>query len=214
VARVSARATPAESIEPARLAHADRRDALLDAAAALIATGDVEAVSMDAVAERARVSRPLVYKHFANRRELLDAVYRRESALLHRELAADVGAAETLDETFRALIHGALRAQAGRGAAFAALRAAGLHTQERRKEQRERDRTTVRYFASKAVRDLGLDRGQARAAVGILLGAIDAVLAQWRARPTAEHAALLEDTYVALVVGGLDHIARERTSRP
>jgi hypothetical protein len=34
------------------------------------------------------------------------------------------------------------------------------------------------------------------------------VLAQWRQRPTREHAALLEDTYVALVVGGLDELAR------
>src|SRR5438105_7117081 len=103
-----------DDVEPLRLPRADRRDGLLDAAAELVAAGDVEAVSMEAVAERAGVSRPLVYKHFANRNELLAAVYQRESALLHTELTADVSAAETLEETFRALIHGALRAQASR----------------------------------------------------------------------------------------------------
>jgi AcrR family transcriptional regulator len=194
-------------VESARLARADRRDVLLDAAAALIASGDIEAVSMDAVAEQARVSRPLVYKHFANRNELLGAVYQRESALLHAELSADVSAVETLEDTFRALIHGALRAQASRGAAFAALRSAGLRTHERRAEQRKRDRTTLRYFTTKAVREFDLDPSQAKAAVAVLLGAIDAVLAQWRVRPTHEHAALLEDTYVGLVMGGLEHLA-------
>src|SRR6185437_4284278 len=91
--------------EPTRLARSNRRDALLDAAADLVAAGDVESVSMEAVAEQAGVSRPLVYKHFANRSELLAALYQRESALLHSELAAEVQAAVTLEEMFRALIH-------------------------------------------------------------------------------------------------------------
>ena len=46
----------AATAEPVRLAAADRRDALLDAAAELVAAGDVEAVSMEAVAERAGVT--------------------------------------------------------------------------------------------------------------------------------------------------------------
>jgi AcrR family transcriptional regulator len=173
----------------------------------LLADGDVEAVSMEAVAARARVSRPLVYKHFANRHELLAAAYGREAALLHAELAADVGAAETIEEMFRALVHGALRAQARRGATFAALRAAGLRTPERRQEQRDRDRTTLRYFTRHAVREFDLDEQQARSAVAILLGTIEVVLAQWRRRPTRDHAALLEETYVGLVVGGLDQLS-------
>src|SRR6478672_4010068 len=95
----------------ARRTSADRRDLLLDAAAALISDGDADNVTMEAVAEHAGVSRPLVYKHFANRREVLDELYRRESALLHRELAIAVAAADTIEAKFRALIHGALAAQ-------------------------------------------------------------------------------------------------------
>src|SRR5437867_2742710 len=132
----------AEGFESPRLAGADRRDALLDAAVELVAAGRIEAISMEAVAERAGVSRALVYKHFANRHELLAAVYQREAMLLHEELTAAVAATRTLEDMFRALIHGALRAQASRGATFAALRAAGLRTTERRSEQRQRDRTT------------------------------------------------------------------------
>jgi AcrR family transcriptional regulator len=217
VARDSARPSEVvktEVVERARLARADRRGALLDAALALIAVGDLEALSMDAVAERAGVSRPLVYKHFANRSELLAAVYQRESVLLHTELAAAVTAADSVAEMFRALIRGALRAEADRGAAFAALRAGGLRTRERRQEQRRRDRTTLRYFAANALRDFGLDEPRARIGVAILLGAIETVLAQWRRRPTAEQAQLLEDTYVALVVGGLGELASPSASTP
>jgi AcrR family transcriptional regulator len=210
MARMNGRSpAPAEppNVETSRLARSLRRDALIDAAADLVAGADVEAVSMEAVAERAGVSRPLVYKHFGNRTELLAALYQRESALLHAELSAAVSAAETLEDTFRALIRGALQAQATRGATFAALRDAGLRKPELRAEQRERDRMTLRYFASRAVREYGLERRQAKAAVAILLGAIDTVLAQWRQHPTRDYAALLEDTYVSLTMGGLARLA-------
>ena len=89
------------------------------------------------------------------------------------------------------------------------MRAAGLRTRERRQEQRRRDRTTLRYFAARAVRQLHLDEEEAKAGVAILLGAVETVLARWRLRPTPDHAALLEDTYVSLVVGGLERLARE-----
>ena len=194
----------------ARLPHSDRRNSLLDVAAELVADGDIDAVSMDAVAERANVSRPLVYKHFANRSELLAAVYQREAQLLHEELAAFVSAATTVEEMFRALARGCLAAQARRGAAFTALSAAGARTEDRRHEQRDRDRSTLSFFARKAVRQFGLEDRQARAGVGILLGAIDSIVNTWRHRPTPEHAQLLEDTYAALAVGGLNELARRR----
>jgi AcrR family transcriptional regulator len=195
------------------LPSADRRDTLLDATAELLASGDAEAVSMEAVAERAGVSRPLVYKHFANRRELLAAVYRRESSLLHVELSTAVQAARGLEEMFRALIRGSLRAQATRGATFAALRAAGGRDSAMRDERRRRDRITVSYFARQASRELALDEDEARRAVAILLGAIESVLARWRIRPTREHATALEEMYVALAMGGLVSLKGAKQSR-
>ena len=180
----------------------DRRDALLDVAAALVASGDIDAVTMEAVAERAGVSRPLVYKHFPNRGELLEALYARESAALHAELSAEVAEAETLEDMFRALVRGSISAQASRGATFAALRAVG-RSDARRKEQRARDRSTLGAFARQAVRQFELTETQARAAVSIMLGAIDSVLNAFRVRPTRDHAALLENTYVTLAVAGL-----------
>lgn len=185
-----------------------RRDGLLDVAADLVASGDVDAVSMEAVAERAGVSRPLVYKHFANRAELLEALYARESLVLHQELSDAVASAKTLEDMFRALVRGSLAAQASRGATFAALRAVG-RSDDRRNEQRLRDRATLQAFVRRAVKQFGLAEAQARAAVSILLGALDGVLNVFRVRPTSDHAALLEDTYVALVAGGMQALTKK-----
>jgi AcrR family transcriptional regulator len=201
-------AGPARTPGPARLSRVDRRDALLTAAAGILTDESVEAVTMEAVAERAGVSRPLVYKHFANRGELLAAVYQREAAVLHDELATAVRQAGTVTDKFRTLIHGALKAQADRGTALAALRAAGGWNHALRQEQRQRDQTTVRYFATRVSRELGVGERQATLAVTILLGAIETVLAQWRGRPTRQHATQLEDAYVTLVTGGLAQLAK------
>lgn len=206
------RASAIVDAESGRLDRERRRDLLLDAAASMVADGDVEAITMDAVAERAGVSRPLVYKHFANRHELLGAVYSRESALLHAELEAAVTAATSFEGMVRALIRGALDAQARRGATFASLGAAGSRTADRRREQRNRDRTTLAFFAGRAERELAVDRRTARAGLAILLGAIPAVLAAWRRNPTAAHADLLEETYVSLVLGGLERLTADDAS--
>jgi AcrR family transcriptional regulator len=205
------------SADAARLARADRRDALLDAAAEMVAEGRTEGVSMEAVAGRAAVSRSLVYKHFANRRDLLGALFERESASLHAELASEVGAATTLADMFRALVRGALRAQGQRGATFAALAAGGVRGSSQRSVQRRRDGQTLRYFVQRARSEYGLTEDTARAGLAMALGTMPTVLAQWRTRPTQEHATQLEDAYVSMAVGGLKELAaagRECSGRP
>jgi AcrR family transcriptional regulator len=180
----------------------------MTAAAAILTDESVEAVTMEAVAERAGVSRPLLYKHFANRGELLAAAYQREAAVLHDELATTVRQATTVTDMFRALIRGALNAQADRGTALAALRAAGGWNHLLREEQRQRDRTTVRYFATHVSQELGVGEPEATLAVVILLGSIETVLAQWRRRPTRQYATQLENTYITLVTGGLAQLPK------
>jgi AcrR family transcriptional regulator len=190
-----------------RVGRAERRELLLDAAAALVADGAIDTLSMEAVAERAGVSRPLVYKHFANRDELLGAVYRREAAALHDQLTAEVAAADDLEDMFRALVHGALRAAADKRGLFASLRAAGAWSPEVRREQRGRDRTTARAFTRRAVRELGVPEDVATTGIALLLTLVDPVLVRWRAAPTPDHAALLEDTYMTIVSSSLAAMA-------
>lgn len=187
-----------------RVSREARRDLLIDAVVALIEAGRLDEVTMESVAERAGVSRPLVYRHFANRNDLLAAAYRREASTLHDELVAEVATATSVVEMYRTLVRGSLRATtASRDGVFAALRAAGTNNRDLRTEQRNRDVTTVRAFAARAVRELGVEPAQATAATVLLLGAIDPLVAQWRRRPSEANAALLEEVYVRMVLGGL-----------
>jgi AcrR family transcriptional regulator len=204
---------PVDSGQVGRRAGTDRHEALVGAAAALVAEGDVESVSMESVAARAGVSRSLVYKHFANRHELLAAVYRREATALDTEIVRAVETAEGFEDIIRTLIRGVLAGAASRGATFARLSRAGARDARLRQEQRDRDRRTVRYFSRLAMTEFDLSKEQARAAIRILLTGVDSVLAQWHARPSVQQGRFLEDLYVDLVVGSLDRLASQGRER-
>lgn len=184
-----------------RLQSSARRDALLNAAVALVKSKGVRQVSMEAVAEHAGVSRPLVYKHFANRDELLAAAYRREASKLHSDLASEVAASTSVEQMYLALLRGSIRATEERGQIFAALGAAGGWNRDIRREQRSRNRDTVRAFAAVAARQYGLELQRSKSVTSVLLGSLDAVLAQWRLDPTDASRKILEETYQAMVVG-------------
>lgn len=72
----------------ARVPAAERRTQLLDAALTLVATLGHQAVTMDAVADRAGVTKPVIYGQFTGRAELLAALLRREQELALGQLRA------------------------------------------------------------------------------------------------------------------------------
>jgi AcrR family transcriptional regulator len=195
-----------------RLARADRREELLDTALELVASGDVESVSVESVADRAGVSRSLVYKHFANRTEILTALFERETARLHDKLAADVTAARSMEEKYRALCHGSLEAAKERGQIFDGLRSAAGMNKQLRKVQRDRDRETSSVYVRLAEREIGATRDVAEPVTALLLGAITPMLNLWHARPTEAYAAELEDAYMCVVSGALEEM-RQRVER-
>jgi AcrR family transcriptional regulator len=200
-------------IRPVRLAHADRREDLLDAASRLITADGVEAVSMESVADAAGVSRPLVYKHFGNRSDILVAVFRRESQLVHDEMSIEVAAAHTLEDTYRALVRASMQASAERGRLFAALRAAGAWDSELLRERQARDRRTVRFFAERATTEFGIPKAEAEAVSAMFLSAIEGVLTLYRARRTASLAGFLEEVYLDLILGGIDRLCERAGGR-
>ena len=120
---------------------------------------------------------------------------------MHAELASEVAAAGSVEEMYRALLRGSIQATVDRGQIFNALRAAGGWNRDIRREQRSRDRDTVRAFAAVAARQYGLDRERSVSVTAVLLGALDAVLGQWRLDRHEKKGILLEETYLAMVVG-------------
>ncbi|MFL5781133.1 MAG: TetR/AcrR family transcriptional regulator [Thermoleophilaceae bacterium] len=77
----------AQTLRPTRLPAEERREQLLDATKAIVARDGFHAVSIEAVAREAGVSRPIVYGHFNDLSGLLEALVDREGARALGQLA-------------------------------------------------------------------------------------------------------------------------------
>jgi AcrR family transcriptional regulator len=98
---------PTELARPGRLTAEERRAQILDVTKALVLERGFHAVSIEAVAREAGVSRPIVYGHFGDLGGLLEALTDRESQRALGQLAAvlprDLGAGEPREELIRGL---------------------------------------------------------------------------------------------------------------
>ena len=210
LARRSGMARPpsaSDRIDPAeRLSADERRTALLDVAKALVAEVGPGRVTVGAVADRAHVTRALVYKHFANKDDLLRALYRREARRLDAHIRACVEAApDGFEPKLRAFIGATLDAVEEHGPFFTPLREVGADGTSRR-DQRDRDRRTVGWFAERASHDFGIDIRTARSVIAVLFSGIRSLLSQMRSRPGAAQRRFLLDTYVEMTMGALDRV--------
>lgn len=79
-----------------KLSRADRREQLLETADRVIAEAGADALTMGALAEKAGVSKPVVYDHFGSRSGLLIALYRRAD---QQHMAAIVDAVELASDS-------------------------------------------------------------------------------------------------------------------
>src|SRR5919202_3854095 len=77
----------AQTLKTARMSAGERREQLLDATKAIVDREGFHAVSMEAVAREAGVSRPIVYSHFHDLPGVLEALVDREGARALAQLA-------------------------------------------------------------------------------------------------------------------------------
>ena len=193
-----------------RLSAVERRDALLDAALALLLEGGARAVTMGTVSARGGVARPLVYKHFANRDELLRALHHREASAIDRAIRRRVAAApDGFEPKLRAYVAGVIDGVTDTTALFAPLHAASADAGHD-KTRESWDRRTVGYFAGLAAAELGIAPDEARSAVSMLLGGFAPLLRQARATSSSAKRAELQERFVVLVIGALTHLAATR----
>ena len=104
-----------------RLTHEERHEHLLDVAAKLMLEHGFEALTMEAVKERAGVSRGLAYTHFVSAEELVFALYEREMTELERRLDAMAAASGSFDDRVRIATQTYFAFVADRGGLLATL---------------------------------------------------------------------------------------------
>ena len=190
-----------------RLTAAKRREVLLDVAKALNDEGGPANVTMGSVAERAEVTRALVYRHFANREEILGALYHRETVALDRLLRGLVLAApDGFEPKLRAYVAGVLEHIDGTNDFFAPLRRFGS-AEQLRHNQRRWDRRTVGYFAELAADAFDLEPEVAASAIGVLLSGVQSLLSQIRHKRSPDQRWQLEELYVQMAIGALARLA-------
>lgn len=101
VGRVTERQSGRTRPKQHRMHRSERREQLLQACLLAFARDGLELTTMDTIAAAAGVSKPLVYRHFHNRREALAAVVERESERLQELLG--IGQGEETAPTFEQL---------------------------------------------------------------------------------------------------------------
>lgn len=194
--------TSAAGTRPERLSAVARRSALLDIAFELLLAGGEAAITIGSVAERANVTRTLVYKHFENRNDVIVELHRRERTRLDDELIAiTANANDGFEPKLRAMVRGLLDAAERWGTVFNPLRrVAGSPTQ---RERRLRDRRAVAFFTDLAVEDYGLPPEITWSAMRVLLGGLEPLMWQVPRASTVAHRDALTDLYVGLVLDAL-----------
>lgn len=87
-----------ETVRPKRLPRAIRERQMLDAAVAAFAEHGFHAASMDDIASRAHVSKPMVYAYLGSKEDLFTACLHREGTRLLEAIIEVVGSGLTPDE--------------------------------------------------------------------------------------------------------------------
>ena len=188
-----------------RLAAADRREQLLDVAAAIVLDSGFLALSMESVAQRAGVSKGLGNAYFENADALALALYDREVGELYRRVEAAVSAAPDFEARIRAGLRTYLDVVAERGPLIAVLE---VRMQGRwfRRSGRKRVGQYLAFWASEIERELGVPAEVASALAAAKTSAVDALSRTARRRKLPR--ARIEELCVQFSLAGLRAAAK------
>jgi TetR/AcrR family transcriptional regulator, fatty acid biosynthesis regulator len=162
-----------------RLSPEERRDHLLDVAAALVVEHGVDAVTMERVAQQAGVSRGLGYAYFTNSDDLLAALFERELAGFDGRVAAATAGAETVEEHLRAALTTYFDMLAEKGVLLTRLTEMQSQAPVVQERRSSRERAIERFYGEMLTREMGLPPKRARAVASLLNKALPQAAELW-----------------------------------
>jgi AcrR family transcriptional regulator len=207
---MSAMATSATRPSPtSRPDRAQRRESFLDVTARLVQSEGLGAVTMERVAASAGLSKPVIYSHFADRGELLQALLERCWVAVDRSVQARLQGTQTLDESLRALVIGYFDEIAAQGALVQLM--IGNASQEPVVEaaRQARQLAAQAEWSDFYQRRAGLDAPVADACAAIMRSALQGAAEYWIGHPdTTPDVAI--DTCLQIMRAGLTVLGRPR----
>ena len=154
-----------------RMAPEDRRSQILDAAVRLIVASGHSSVSLEQVAAAAHISKPLIYKYFPRREDLLRALLEREFADLRGRGLNEVPRDIAPERIIRSTVENALTYYFERGPIVRLLSGDPAVADLARQGNRASRRNTTDYFIAKFMESYGVPLDVAQIAVTLVVNA-------------------------------------------
>jgi AcrR family transcriptional regulator len=188
---------------PARLPRSARRVQLLAAAQEVFVANGYHAAAMDDIAERAGVSKPVLYQHFPSKLELYLALLDQHVDVLGEHVRS---ALQATDDN-RARVDGCIAAYFDfvddPGGAFRLVFESDLHNEPAVRELVERSlQISIDALADTIARDTGLDRAEAELLSCGLAGLAE-VSARWWLKSDGPDGTRIDKTRAVALLSGL-----------
>jgi len=183
-----------------RMAPEDRRSQILDAAVRLIVASGHSGVSLEQVATAAHISKPLIYKYFPRREDLLRALLEREFADLRGRGLNEVPRDIAPEHIIRSTVENALTYYFERGPIVRLLSGDPAVADLARQGNRASRRNTTDYFIAKFMESYCVPLDVAQIAVTLVVNApINAIGTLQRRGIGAERTI---DVWTDFIIGG------------
>jgi AcrR family transcriptional regulator len=194
----------AVAARPARLPRSERREQLLDTAAALIVANGIEAVTMEGVAAAAGVSKGLGYAYFDNASTLLRALLEREVGKLNDRIREAFSRERGFEPRLRAVIHAWFDHVEEHGILMGALLQATRNDGPHVEARNAYNRFNEKWWADLAERELGVPNGRGQIATAIILSGLQGVVQRWT--QCGDSRDELEEVFIRVAMGGLQNL--------
>lgn len=183
-----------------RMAPEDRRSQILDAAVRLVIATGHSGVSLEQVAAAAQISKPLIYKYFPKREDLLKALLEREFADLRGRGLNDVPRGIAPERIIRSTVENALTYYFDRGPIVRILSGDPAVADLARQGNRASRRNTTDYFIAKFMESYGVPLDVAQIAVTLVVNAPINAIGSLQRRGIG--AARTIDVWTDFIIGG------------
>lgn len=171
-------------VRGARLTRSARRAQLLDAALDVFADQGYHAAAMDEIAERAGVSKPVLYQHFPGKLELYRALLTTHTDVLVATVATALAASSDNEERVRGAVAAYFQVVAGDGRAHRLIFSADLRSEPEVAVLVDgAARRCIDIITDAVTVDSGLDRARARLLAVGLVGLSRIAAQYWLADP-------------------------------
>jgi AcrR family transcriptional regulator len=186
----------------------ERREYFIDVVGMLVAEEGLAAVTMERVAALAELSKPVLYRHFRDRGDLLTALLERCWRQLDSAVRARLKDARSVDESLTALVTGYFDELQRQGPVLQLMVTGGRHEPAVEAARQRRHRAAEREWSDFYQRRLGMPMAIAEPAAAILRCAMEGAAAYWIDNPTRRREDVV-DTCLVVMRAGLQRLSRQ-----